>query len=176
MPHLRKRIAVAGLAVLVAGSFIGAGAVRAGAAQELLGCTASGQVDVAPNATATGFDWSINGTGSCVDLSFPLQNAKSVSFTGSGTSDTLGLCTTSPLVNNLDITVTLSLFDNVLHTTRTLSEHWSLALTTFPVATPFLVSQGANGAGTMLSHILLNCPPKGTDSGNFVWTQTEKLP
>jgi hypothetical protein len=172
---LPKRIAVAGLAVGLAGSLVGAGTIRAGATSELLGCTASGTADVAPNSATnpTAFDWSIQGTGSCLDLSFPLQNAKSITFTGSGTSANLGLCSQS-LLMNLSLMVTVTLTDEVTKAQQTIQETWGLFLSNYPIATPFLVNKPSTsgGAGTILSRVLGTCPPGGTDSANFAWTQS----
>lgn len=165
-----KRAMVGSLAVGIAASMIGVGTMRANAATEVLACSASGTVDVAPNAAGTGWDWSITGGGACPDVALPPPNTQIVNFTGSGTSDTLGLCSSS-LVTNLDILVTVQLFDTVKRTTRTIQEHWDLAISMFPIAVPFLANKGTLGAGTMVTHIFTKCPPSGTDAADFVWAQ-----
>jgi hypothetical protein len=99
--RIAKRIAAGCLALGVAGSLVGAGTVHTGAAStQLLACTASGKTDIAPAAApATGFDWTISGSGSCLDVALGGSNPRTVTFTGSGTSDNLGLCSTSLLMN-----------------------------------------------------------------------------
>jgi len=168
-----KRAAVGSLAAGIAGSLIGVGTMRANASEQVLACSASGTVDVAPNAAGTAWDWSISGAGACPDVALPPPNTQIVSFSGSGTSDTLGLCSSSA-VTNLNILVTVQLFDTVLRTTRTIQEHWDLAISMYPVAVPFLANQGTLGAGTMVTHIFTKCPPQGTDAADFVWTQIVK--
>jgi len=87
---------------------------------------------------------------------------------GSGTSDSLGLCD-GLVVRNLHLDVTLHL-TSVLGPafSKDLHEVWSAPISTFPIATPFLASNadtgGLVGAGALLNRIHLQCPPAGTPS------------
>jgi hypothetical protein len=169
--RLAKRIAAGCLALGVAGSLTGAGAMHAGAQSQLLVCTASGKADIAPAVTGTAFDWTISGSGSCLDVALGGSNPRTVSFTGTGTSDNLGLCSTS-LLMNLNLTVTATITNTKTGVSETVSENWGLAISNFPVAVPFLINGGSSGLGTMTSHIFLSCPPNGTDSATFHWGQS----
>jgi len=85
---------------------------------------------------------------------------------GSGTSKGLGLCD-GLLVQCLKLAVHLHLV-SALGPARDkfLDEIWSAPLTTYPLATPFLVSNasggGPIGAGVILSHVFFKCPPDGS--------------
>jgi len=87
---------------------------------------------------------------------------------GTGTSDSLGLCD-GLVVQNFHMDVTLHLI-SVLGPafSKDLNEVWSAPITTFPIATPYLVSDASSGglvgAGAILSHIHLQCPPNGAPS------------
>ena len=84
---------------------------------------------------------------------------------GAGTSNGLGLCD-GLLVQNLNIAMHLHLvsalgppFD------KSFDEVWSAPISTFPLATPFLVSDpggGLAGVGVIFSHVFGQCPPKGS--------------
>jgi hypothetical protein len=169
MSRLSKSLLALACAGAAVGGTAAVGAQRLDAAEIALACTASGTADVAP--AGTGFAWTVRGIGSCLDVALPLADAQIVSFTGTGTSDTLGLCS-GLVVSNLSIAVQMTLLDPVTNTTRSFNEVWSLPVTTYPIATPFLISGAKSGAGTILSHILATCPPKGTDSANYAWAQT----
>jgi hypothetical protein len=56
----------------------------------------------------------------------------------------------------------------------TVHEVWSADNTTFPETTPFTVNQNGNqiGEGTLFTHIFDRCPPDGTPSTVYQWTQS----
>jgi hypothetical protein len=84
---------------------------------------------------------------------------------GSGTSTGLGLCD-GLLVRSLRLAVHLNLISALGPAfDKSFDEVWSAPLTTYPLATPFLVSApsgGLVGLGVILSHVHFACPPKGT--------------
>jgi len=88
-----------------------------------------------------------------------------VQGTGTGTSTGLGFCD-GLLVRNLAIAVHLDLFSALgpaFH--KSFDEIWTAPLTTYPLATPFLVtntSGALQGVGAILTHIHFQCPPNGT--------------
>ncbi|MGH2794628.1 MAG: hypothetical protein ACRDKG_10015 [Actinomycetota bacterium] len=130
-------------------------------------CVANGFVDVAGSGPYT---WDVVGNGTCLDT---LQGNFLLQFSGSGTSSTLGLCG-GLLVQDLNITVNQS-FLNLRSLQFSVNQQtWSAPLTTFPVATPFLIDQdGAlKGAGAMVTRILLGCPPGGNHVATFAFTTT----
>jgi hypothetical protein len=117
------------------------------------------------------YNWSFYGSGTCVGTVFGVQ---SVFLRGSGTSDTLGLCD-GLLVQNLDLTVDLSMLNNRTLVTHNFTETWSSPLSTYPVATPFLIQDAADtftGAGTIFDHIFLGCPPGGAPPTVYAWAQS----
>jgi hypothetical protein len=169
--HFAKRtLTLACSSLLAATGLVSYGVATTGAATELLACVATGPVNVTANPTA-GWDWSISGSGSCLNPSLQPTGTQTVVFSGTGHSDSLGLCD-GVLVNNLALTVSMTLTNTVTGGTRSHSETWGLQITTYPVATPFLVSGPATGVGTIVSHIFLQCPPNGSASGAFAWVQS----
>jgi hypothetical protein len=157
---LRRTIALAVVALALV-AFV---AAPAGAATRVA-CVANGFVDVAGDGPYT---WSVVGTGTCLDT---LQGNFLVTFSGAGTSDTLGLCG-GLLVRNLDITVKQNFLNLRTLKASSATQTWSAPISTFPVATPFLIDQGGalQGAGAMLTRILLGCPPAGNHVATFVFT------
>ncbi|MGH2786202.1 MAG: hypothetical protein ACRDJ1_13150 [Actinomycetota bacterium] len=132
-----------------------------------INCVANGFVDVSGSGP---YSWSVLGSGICLDT---LQGNFLVGFSGAGSSTTLGLCG-GLVVQNLSITVNM-----VVTNLRTLvatpaTQTWSAPLTTFPLATPFLIDQGGalQGVGLLSTRILLNCPPAGNHVATFVFTTT----
>jgi hypothetical protein len=165
--------AVAGAAALLA---FGAGAASA---TTLEGCNGSGKVFV----TAPGVpSWSLSGSGSCpvqVNLTAPIvaHEPTIVSFAGSGTSDSLGLCSGTLLVTNFKLNVDVTITGAVSGDTITQHQVWYAPVTTFPLATEFLISSSSGppvlGAGIMFSHIFLQCGNSGNQpSANFAWAQS----
>jgi hypothetical protein len=155
----RLLLAVAMTLCLVAGVAAPASA-RAGLP---LVCQTSGIVTQTDNGDGT-WNWDfVIAFGQCFgDFGGPYA----MTGAGSGTSTGLGLCD-GLLVQNLQILMNLHLV-SALGSARDkfLTEVWSAPISTYPVATPFLVSSvpdgGLVGAGAILSHIGLKCPPAGT--------------
>ena len=161
-----------------AGALLAGGATAAQAAQ-LNGCTGSGRVFVpAPGHPG----WNVDGAGSCpVQLTptapFTAREPTIVRFTGSGTSDSLGLCSGSLLVTNLNLRVTVTYTGAVSGTTIAEHQLWSAPATTFPLATAFLITGDggppALGAGIAITHIYLKCGNSGNSpSANFAWSES----
>jgi hypothetical protein len=142
-------------------------------------CDGSGTIYVndAP-APSTQTNWTLEGSGSCPAqlrlLLEPLE-AQQITFSGSGTSDSLGLCDGSVLVTNLSLNVTVTYRDVVTGATRTEQQVWSAPITLFPLATPFLISENGEplvGVGASITRIFLGCDNSGTrPSADFVWTE-----
>jgi len=147
-------------------------------ASTLAGCSGSGTLYLPSTSDPS---WAVSGGGSC-----PLQTSPTapivahepttVRFAGSGTSDSLGLCSGTLLVTNLKLNVDVAVTGTVTGTTVTQHQVWSAAATTFPLATEFLISSSSGppvmGAGLAVSHIYLQC---GNDankpSAQFLWLQ-----
>ena len=176
MAQLSRRLAVATVAI---GMLVGSGEIaRSAPALAFTGsppllCVATPTVHVAPGTPAGTFDWTITGAGSC------FGNASRGTFTlsldGSGTSTGLGLCS-GLLVQNLALTVNVTITRISTGVTQTAVEHWFAPVTTYPLVTPFLVSDSTNklvGAGAVSTHILLQCPPKGKDDGAALWLELD---
>ena len=113
--------------------------------------------------------WTLNGAGECTapDSTYQAQ------IVGTGTSVGLGLCDASLVVTNLSIDVTLTLTSFTTGVVSTRLEKFSSPITTFPIATPFIVTGPGNivGAGNLDTHIFLHCPPGGTPSAFLAWVQ-----
>lgn len=157
---MRKTIALA----VVTLALVAFAAAPAGAATRVV-CVANGFVDI----TGTGpYQWEVVGSGTCLDT---FQGNFLVTFTGEGTSDSLGLCD-GLLVQNLTITVNQTFLN--LRTLQSTSgtQTWSAPLSTFPLVTPVLIDQGGafQGAGAIFTRVLLNCPPGGNHVAAFAFT------
>ena len=144
----------------------------AGAATGLpISCTAAGTV-LFQNGSTT--HWQILGKGSCQG---DLEGTYFLDFTGAGTSDSLGNCDAMNggfivPVTNLDIHVvgTLTNLGNGL--IKPLNQHWGAPLTTYPVATPFLITDpdgNLQGAGVFLNHIFIQCLNSPVAQFDFVF-------
>lgn len=161
-----------GLAVLIFVGAIGApvAVTGAGAVSPLpLVCTAGGKVAVQPSGSTAA--WQISGSGSCTG---DLDGVRLVSFTGTGASDGAGLCDpVTGVVTNLDLTVTLTLTNLSSGRSTTVTQHWGAPVTTFPVATPFVITDGGQiGAGTMSTRIFARCGTDGSPVATYDWTMT----
>ena len=108
------------------------------------------------------------GKGSCLA---DRQGPYLVSFTGVGTSEGLGLCDGSGIVQDFNIVITGTLKNTVTGKLTPLSEEWFSLVTTYPIVTPFLVAtyDGKLGAGLLSTRIGGNC--NGSPAATFVWTQ-----
>lgn len=160
----RRSVAV----VLLAAALVTALTGNAGAVSPLpITCTAAGYVLTTPGTPDT---WSLLGQGSCQG---DLEGTYALSFTGTGTSQGLGLCTDPPLpfiVTNLNIVVTGTLTNLADLSVKPITQRWSTPLTTYPLGTPFLVSKldgSLLGAGNFFNHIFLNC--SGSPVAWFQW-------
>jgi hypothetical protein len=132
----------------------------AGAVSPLpLVCTAAGTITF-QNGSNT--NWQLVGRGSCQG---DLEGTYFLDFVGSGSSDSLGNCDAMNggfivPVTNLSINVVGTLTNAATLVPKALRQDWSAPLTTYPVATPFLVSDnggGLVGAGVWLNHIFIQC-------------------
>jgi hypothetical protein len=115
--------------------------------------------------------WNINGIASC---SSQTQGGQyEAFFTGTGKSNGLGACSPAGVVNNLSILVDITFTRVDTGTSITDHENWGAGTTTFPETTPFTITQNgqAIGYGDMFTHIFDHCPPGGTRSTVFQWTQ-----
>lgn len=157
------------LAVVVAGGLLTAGATPGSAVSAVsLECVGTGQVKVTPTGSGS-TNWDVNGEGTCAGN----FDSWTVALDGSGTSDTLGLCTSDLTVSNLSIDVTLTLDPATPgRPGETRNQNWGAPQTTFPGTTPFLITEDGSlaGAGTIFTRIFLRCPERGTPAASFEWT------
>ncbi len=154
------------------GGLVG-GAARGAAPVVPRGCEGRGTLRVFHHAPGTPLTWTVAGSGKCVNaqLGAPILN---VQFAGRGESDNLGrLCDDERyLVTNLllNVRVDFRAPNGSHHTVE--KQQWAAPLTTFPIATVFVVSSstGANGAGIAIHRVLLTCA-NGNPSATFAWAQ-----
>lgn len=136
-------------------------------AAPLLHChlTASAtQSEISPGV----YDWDLLMIGTCAG---DRKGAYAAFGAADGTSQGLGLCDGTGVVQNLDLQVDLFL-DSATgpQFSRLLQEHWFAPVTTFPLVTPFLIedltgtSDVGVGAGVLSEHIGLNCSPEASPS------------
>jgi hypothetical protein len=157
----RKWLIAATLALALAGALATAGPAQAtddGIRNSL--CAGTGELNTDPSVTPV--LWTIRGQGACPGAQ--------VVFSGSGTSDNLGLCSRNLVVTNLqlEVDVTLNRADGeVINETET----WFSPITLFPLATTFFVDGDENGAGVGFHRIGLRCPPGGNPAATFSWTR-----
>jgi len=143
----------------------------AGAVEPLpITCTAAGAVTVIPGSPDL---WSFYGAGSCQG---DLEGTYLLQFSGIGVSDGLGLCPAPPgdvLVTNFGAIVTGTLTNLTTFATKPLAQTWFAPVTTYPIATPFLIDASAMGdkagAGSIFNHIFLNCAGTPTAQFTFAW-------
>jgi hypothetical protein len=174
MRRFGRMLAAAGAS---AAALLAVGAAAA-PASTLAGCSGSGTIYLPSTGDPS---WAVSGGGSC-----PLQTSPTapivahepttVRFSGSGTSDTLGLCSGTLLVTNLKLGVDVAITGTVTGTTVVQHQIWSAAVTTFPLVTEFLISSSSGppvmGAGLAISHVYLQCGNDGNKpSAQFLWLQ-----
>ena len=149
--YVRRILAVLALT----GLLVPAAAGSASAAPLPIICTAAGTVTVIQGNVDS---WSVQGRGSCQGN---LGGTYFVDFVGSGTSDTVGLCDQSLVVQNLNINVLGSLTNAQTLVPKFFNHDWVAPLTTYPLATPFLIEQNGSddlvGGGNFFNHIFLQC-------------------
>ena len=143
-------------AFALAAAMVPLSAGSAGAVEGLpVACNAAGTV-VFTNSNSTD-TWTIAGRGSCLG---DLEGTYFLDFTGTGTSTSLGLCDQGLVVQDLKINVLGTLTNAGTLQTKLINQDWVAPLTTYPVATPFLIQSNAGdliGAGAFFNHIFLNC-------------------
>lgn len=126
-------------------------------------CFGSGELLATNGSPAT---WQLSGQGGC--------GGHRVVFSGTGTSNGLGLCSSSLLVTNLSINVTGTITragGNIIPFTET----WGSPVSLFPLATPFLITNSnaaSLGAGLVASRITLACGNAGDQkAATFAWVR-----
>jgi hypothetical protein len=174
MRRIGRVLAAAGASAAALMAF-GAGSAPA---STLAGCNGGGTLYM---PTASSPSWVVSGSGSCpiqVNLAAPFAAHETtvVSFSGAGTSDTLGLCSGTLLVSNLKLNVDVTLTGTVTGSTVVQHQVWSAPVTTFPLVTEYLISSSSGpsvlGAGLAFSHIYLQCGNDGNKpSAQFLWLQ-----
>jgi hypothetical protein len=108
------------------------------------------------------YDWDIVMLGECRG---DFQGPYALFGVAEGTSEGLGLCSGDLLVTNLDLDAELFLSSAKGPAfSKLLLEHWTAPITTYPVATPFLIEDVADpdsptlvGAGVLSQHLGLRC-------------------
>jgi len=133
-------------------------------------CAATGvvQLSTPDPAGPDTVGWRVVGRGLCTgDAKGPYL----ADFVGTGTSTDLGFCD-NLVVQALAINVTLRLESLTSTLVTFVNQAWFAPLTTFPIATPFFVDNGAGtlaGAGALFTRFAAVCPPGGKDAANFAW-------
>ena len=155
-----RRIGVAAVAVTLALTVAPFASGPAHALSPLpITCDAAGTVLFSNGAHTS---WQLLGKGSCQG---DLGGTYFLDFTGTGTSDRIN-CDTSDgglpivVVTNLDIHVVGSLTNAATLVPKVLNQHWVAPVTTYPVATPYLINNSSGsliGAGVFFNHIFLQC-------------------
>jgi hypothetical protein len=167
-----RRVAVrATLALSVAtGLAVGVGPAAHAAAENLV-CTAGGAMTISQQGDQYG--WSLSGVGACTVPNRPAQ-VRQVTLAGTATTDSLGLCSGDAVVNAFSMHVTAT-FASVSSGSTVQEQTWSLPATTFPVVSPFAITDAAGstiGAGEFATHILVQCPPNGQPTMQVNWVQS----
>lgn len=178
---MRRWITVPVLAAVVSlgVTLVGAGPVAnaASTAPLLHTCDGTGTVSF---GSGTPTVWTVNGSGVCYNSAIPPQAVGTVTLTGGGTSSTLGPCTnTLIIVENLNLTVTVTYTDSVTGTSASEVQTWFAPISTFPLITPFILTTANNGfgVGVVISHIFLQCGNMGNQpSASFTWEQVDDGP
>jgi len=117
------------------------------------------------------WEWQSSGIASCGSGG---QSQYEATFTAAGKSTGLGLCSPEGTVTNLALQVDMTFFKIDTGTPISIHEVWGADTTTFPETTPFLITRSGSqiGQGTLFTHIFDRCPPDGTPSTVFEWTQS----
>ena len=157
---LRRAIAT----IALAGALV---PVMGGAANALppITCTAAGTVTFVNGDPDT---WTVGGRGSCQG---DFEGTYFLDFSGTGTSDTLGVCDSGLVVQNLDIAVVATLTNAQTNAVKVIPMHWASPITTYPIVTPFLITDndgGLTGAGAFFNHIFLICTGPTVAQFDFV--------
>ena len=166
--------------VVLLGALLPAMPASAADLPRVIACNAAGIVTVVGGTIGPGANqWTITGKGSCLGDN---NGTYFADVNAVGTSDSLGTCSDSqdPTMVNFELSVTVTLTSTSdPGNNKILTETWSAPVTTFPTATPFLISDGGLmsdndfvGGGTILTRLYQNCPPGGNPSGQIAWTRT----
>jgi hypothetical protein len=150
--HIRRGIA----AIALGAALVPVMAGSANAVSPLpIVCTAAGTVTFVNGSPDA---WTVAGRGSCQG---DLEGTYFLDFSGTGTSGSLGLCDQGLVVTDLAISVVGSLTNAQTLVPKFFAHTWSAPVTTYPLVTPFLVSQTGSGdligAGAFFNHIFLMC-------------------
>lgn len=159
------------LALAVGASLLGFAGLRSPAdAAGLRACNGAGQIYFAQNPDGSA-DLTAAGGGACTLVVG--SRLKIVNLVGTGHADSIGLCSGSPVVRNLVMDVTVTATDPFTNTSEVEHYTWSAPVSTFPLATPVIITGDNIGASLTLSHIFLNCGQDGRrPTANFNWLQT----
>jgi hypothetical protein len=162
----RRTVAVVCTASAVAASLLIGGGLRGEAGSEQVICTATGNIDDA-TASGGGYDWSITGAGSCTN---PIGATMPITFFGTGSSSSNGVCDNTNTVNDLSIMTIISFTKpgGIVNARETIGLPMTLATETIP----FQVTDGESGAGSIFTRLFDKCSPTGMDTAAFYWTQT----
>ena len=156
LPVWRASRAVAVLAL--AASILPAIASRSGAVQQMpIDCTAAGTVTFAKDPVLGVVNWQIPvAKGSCEG---DLNGTYFLDMAGTGTSDTAAICDDTFVVQNLHFNVTATLTNAQTGVPRVVHMEWNAGLTTYPLATPFIINttEDGAGAGVFFNHIFAKC-------------------
>ena len=125
----------------------------------LLTCDAAASTYIEPESGL--HHWTIEGQGICSTNS----STYFLDLSAVGTSEGLGLCTSSD-VGNLDLDAEITLVSATTGHREVATVKLGAPSTTYPVTTPFVATRDGKtvGAGTIFTRIFLACPPAGSPS------------
>ena len=131
----------------------------------LLTCDAAASTRIEADAASGLHRWDIVGQGVCSTNS----STYLLDLTAVGTSDGLGLCTTSD-VGDLDLEAEIALVSATTGHREVAIVTFGAPSTTYPVTTPFVATRDGRtvGVGTIFTRIFLACPPAGSPSTRIV--------
>lgn len=177
-PHRARRILArsAMASALGVGLVLGAMPAADAAAPPSMVCSAGGQITITGNGDGT-FDWLLTGAGTCAPAGRPAQ-IRQVTLAGQATTQGLGVCTDEALIPDfrMRIAATFLKLDPLTGPVTTIqAQFWQLPATTFPIVSPFTVTDVAGstlGAGEFATHIFVQCPPGGQPTMQVNWVQS----
>ena len=164
--HSLRTLVAAGV---VSGGVFAVGAVPTSAAVPI-SCNAGANTDITVNPLTHVATWTITGGGGSCDAN---DSTRTVSFSGSGTSQGIGACSNDPGTANLLLTMTVKIHNTTTGVDKQFTETWAAAQTNFPGTTPFQITGDMTGSGTIFLHIFGKCPPDGTPSTKIYWSQSD---
>jgi hypothetical protein len=140
-------------------------------------CEAAGSAHIDTSNDGATWDWTIEGLGSCIG---GIKGVLTVSFQGTGTSLTLGVCSGHLILQGLDLEVNFSYLNHATGIVTNKTEHWVAAVSTYPTVTPFTIESSpgnTNGVGALFDHIFslvdqTKCQPNGgAASTYYAWAE-----